>query len=521
MKEEQKTYTKETPNKNPKRTITQAFTELGRVPPQAIDFEEAVIGAIMLEQDALGSVIDIIKPEFFYKDSHARIMAAVFRLFKESKPVDLLTVTEELKKSGELDMIGGPYYLTQLTNRIASAANVEHHARIIVQKHILRELISISSKIQKDAFEDSIDVFDLLDHSQQLLFDVSENNIRRSHEKMGDLIQKAIMQIELAKDKKDGLNGVPSGFTGLDRITSGWQKSDLIILAARPGMGKSAFVLSMAKHIAVNHGIGAAFFSLEMPAIQLITRLIASESELPIENLRKGQLSDHEWQQLQSKIVGLTDAPLFIDDTASLSIFELKAKCRRLKSQHDIQIVFVDYLQLMSTSGDNKGNREQEISTISRSLKGMAKELDIPVIAISQLSRAVETRGGSKRPMLSDLRESGAIEQDADMVIFIYRPEYYNLAAENPDDNFKGMAEIIIAKHRNGALADVKLRFVDKLAKFSDIESNDMEYNSNIDPKTNYDAPATSTIKLPSKMNEDSEEEDSLNKPDSNDDVPF
>jgi len=504
MNENTNNPTKDFKKRGAKPTPSQFFSELGRIPPQALDFEEAVIGALMLEQNALSAVIDIIRPEYFYKDSHRRILDAIMRLFNQSEPVDLLTVTNELKKSGELDLVGGAYFLTSLTNRIASAANVEFHARIIVQKHILRELIQISSVITKEAFEDSTDVFNLLDKAQKLLFEISENNIRKGHDKMNNLISMAIEQIELARKKTDGLSGVPSGFSQLDRLTSGWQKSDLVILAARPGMGKTAFILSMARYMAVECKIGVAFFSLEMSALQLITRLISSETELPNDKLRKGSLEEHEWEQLQSKVAKLSDAPLYIDDTPALSIFELKAKCRRLKSQHDIQIIYIDYLQLMSTDGDNKGNREQEISTISRSLKSLAKELNVPVIALSQLSRAVETRGGNKRPMLSDLRESGAIEQDADMVLFIYRAEYYKILEDESGNSTMGTAEVIVAKHRNGALEDIKLRFQDRFAKFSDFLDEHITYQE-IEPNTNFDN-APQTIRMSSKMNDDMDE---------------
>ena len=484
-----------------KHPITDNYLSQGRIPPQAIEFEEAVIGAIMLEQNALHAISDILKPEIFYKEANQRIIASILRLVQRSEPVDLLTVAEELKKNGELELIGGPFYLTQLTNRIASAANVEHHARIIIQKFILRELIQISSEIQKDSYDDATDVFDLLDKAQNLLFQVSEGNIRRGYEKMPDLITEAIKQIEIARTKPDGLSGVPSGFSELDRLTSGWQNSDLIVLAARPGMGKTAFILSMARNIAVDYKRPVAFFSLEMSSLQLITRLISSETELEAEKLKKGNLAEYEWHQLHSKIGKLSEAPLYIDDTPSLTIFELKAKCRRLKSQFDIQIVFVDYLQLMVGTGEAKGNREQEISNISRSLKSLSKELNIPIIALSQLSRAVETRGGTKKPILSDLRESGAIEQDADMVIFIYRPEYYKILEDEKGNSTMGMAEIIIAKHRNGAIKDIPLRFYDRFAKFTDPDIEQFTYQ-NIEPNKDFDDSAPSRT-FQSKMNDE------------------
>ena len=467
--EKTKTTTKKTPATRKPTALNNNFFEHGKVPPQAVDLEEAVLGAMMLEQDAVTAVIDILKPEVFYKEANQKIFSAIHRLFSKSEPVDILTVTNELKNEGELEIVGGPYYITMLTSRIASAANVEYHARIILQKHIQRELIKISSDIIHDAFEDTTDVFDLLDRAEQGLFNVSESNLRRGFESMPGLVRQAIDDIENAKNSETHMRGVPGGFMELDRITSGWQKSDLIILAARPAMGKTAFALSMARNIAVQFSKPVAVFSLEMSAVQLVTRLISSESELPASKLKKGELAEHEWQQLNSKINTLVDAKIFIDDTPALSVFELRAKCRRLKQQHDIQMVFVDYLQLMTTGGDSKGNREQEISTISRSLKALAKELDIPVLALSQLSRAVENRpGNSKKPILSDLRESGAIEQDADIVMFIYRAEYYGFDTLDDDTPSQGMAEVIIAKHRNGPVGEVQLKFVDKFARFED-----------------------------------------------------
>jgi len=486
-----------------KTTINQAFTEHGKVPPQATDLEEAVLGAMMLESNALTSIIDILKPDMFYKEHHQLIYAAILSLFNRSEPVDILTVTNELKKTGELDIVGGPYFITQLTNRIASAANIEFHSRIIIQKFIQRELIRISTEIQQEAFDDSIDVFDMLDNAEKNLFSVSESNIRRSTEDMHSLVREAVKQIEAATNQEGHISGVPSGFTELDRVTAGWQKSDLIIVAGRPSMGKTAFVLTMAKNIAVDFKKPVAFFSLEMSSVQLVTRLISSETELDASKLKRGQLEKHEWIQLHEKIKGLIDAKLYIDDTPALSIFELRAKCRRLKAQYNIELIIIDYLQLMAGTGDKSGNREQEISTISRSLKALAKELSIPIIALSQLSRAVETRGGPKRPILSDLRESGAIEQDADLVLFLYRPEYYKL-----DDiegrSTKGLAEVIVAKHRNGALSDVYLRFIDKFAKFIDFDNESYtHYNNSANP--DFDKSGPSVITMPSKMNDSDE----------------
>jgi replicative DNA helicase len=497
MKEAAKKTTKKTTSPRKLTEIPSQVLEHGKVPPQAVDLEEAVLGAMMLEKDAVSAVIDILIPDVFYVDKHKRIYSAIQSLFTKSEPIDILTVTNELKSSGELEMVGGPYYITSLTSRIASAANIEFHARILLQKHIQRELITISTEIINEAYEDTTDVFSLLDKAEQNLFAVSETNLRRNFEDMTSLVKQAIQDIESAKntDNKQKLRGVPSGFTALDRITSGWQKSDLIILAARPSMGKTALALTMARNVAVEFDKPIAFFSLEMSAVQLVTRLISSETELKSEKLKRGDLEAYEWQQLNDKISSLVNAKIFIDDTPALTIFELRAKCRRLKQQHDIQMVFIDYLQLMSSGGDNKGNREQEISQISRSLKALAKELDVPVLALSQLSRAVESRpGGSKRPILSDLRESGAIEQDADLVLFIYRPEYYKIDQLDDGTPTHRMAEVIIAKHRNGPTGDVKLRFIDTYARFEDFEGGS-DYS--------VEDPGAAMRTMPSKMNDD------------------
>lgn len=449
----------------------------GKMQPQAVDLEEAVLGALMLEKEAVNAVIEILKPESFYKPNHQKIFATVLEMFGENLPIDILTVTNALKQKGELEMVGGPYYITQLTNRVASAANVEFHARIISQKYIQRELIRISAGIIKDAYDDTVDVFTLLDSAESGLFSVTQGNIKKNYDSMSELIRVAIKQIESAKGQDGAVIGVPSGFTDLDRMTSGWQPSDLIILAARPAMGKTAFALTLARNAAVDFQKPVAVFSLEMASVQLVTRLISGESQLSSEKLRSGNLRDDEIEQIHAKIGGLSEAQIFIDDTAGISVFELRAKARRLKSQHDIQFLIIDYLQLMTAGGDGAktGNREQEISIISRSLKSIAKELNIPVIALSQLSRAVESRGGDRRPQLSDLRESGSIEQDADMVMFINRPEYYGLTEDEDGNSTIGVANIIIAKHRNGAVGDVQLKFTKELAKFSDLEKFDFD----------------------------------------------
>ncbi|TPV32980.1 replicative DNA helicase [Paucihalobacter ruber] len=466
--------------------------EKGKIPPQATDLEEVVLGAMMIDKKGVDEVIDILSPEAFYKEAHQHIFEAILKLFRGSEPVDLLTVSSQLKKDEKLDVVGGDFYLISLTQRVSSSAHIEFHARIILQKYIQRSLIKISNEIIEQAYDETIDVFDLLDDSEAKLYEVTQGNVKKSTETAQSLVIQAKKKIQDIANK-EGLSGIPSGFDKLDKLTSGWQPSDLIIVAARPGMGKTALTLSMARNIAVNANIPVAFFSLEMSSVQLITRLISSETGLSSEKLRTGNLQKHEWEQLNVKVKALEEAPLYIDDTPSLSIFDLRAKARRLASQYGIRLIVVDYLQLMTAGGGQKGgNREQEISTISRNLKALAKELDVPVIALSQLSRAVETRGGSKRPLLSDLRESGAIEQDADIVSFIYRPEYYKIDEWDDDDRSptEGQAEFIVAKHRNGGLENIRLKFIGHLGKFDnldDFETPFGEFHSKMNAAANDD----------------------------------
>lgn len=465
--------------------------EKGKIPPQALDLEEAVLGAMMIDKKGVDEVIDILSPEAFYSEAHQHIFQSIFELFQESKPIDLLTVSTQLKKNEKLDIVGGDFYLISLTQKVSSSAHIEYHARIILQKFIQRSLIKISSEIIEDAYDETQDVFDMLDRAEAKLYDVTQGNLKRSSETAQDLVIQAKKKIEEISNKK-GLSGIPSGFDKLDRLTSGWQPSDLVIVAARPGMGKTALTLSMARNISVNQNIPVAFFSLEMSSVQLITRLISSETALSSEKLRTGKLEKHEWEQLNVKVKGLEKAPLYIDDTPSLSIFDLRAKARRLASQHGIKLIIIDYLQLMTAGGSQKGgNREQEISTISRNLKALAKELNVPVIALSQLSRAVETRGGSKRPILSDLRESGAIEQDADIVSFIYRPEYYKIEEWDDEERSptEGQAEFIVAKHRNGGLDNIRLKFLGHLGKFDNLDDfgTPFEFHSKMNAAANDD----------------------------------
>lgn len=440
--------------------------EKGKLPPQALDLEEAVLGAMMIDKKGIDDVIDILHPDAFYKEANKEVYAAIFTLFQNSEPTDLLTVSNQLRKEGKLEFVGGDFYLIGLTQKVASSAHIEFHARIIIQKYIQRQLISISSEIIEQSYDETTDVFDLLDEAESKLFEVTQGNLKKSSESAKDLVRQAVNKIQEIGNQ-EGMSGLETGFTKLDALTSGWQASDLIIIAARPGMGKTAFVISMAKNMAIDFKHPVALFSLEMSSVQLITRMISSETGLTSEKLRKGNLEAHEWEQLNVKVKNLTDAPIFIDDTPSLSIFDLRAKARRLASQHGIKIIVIDYLQLMTAGSAAGGNREQEISMISRNLKALAKELNIPVIALSQLSRAVETRGGSKRPLLSDLRESGAIEQDADVITFIYRDEVYN--EDSPD---KGTAEIIIGKQRNGPIGTCRLMFMGKYTRFENLASD-------------------------------------------------
>lgn len=470
-----------------------AFADLGRVQPQARELEEAVLGALMLEKDAYSLVSDILIPDSFYDTIHQIIYKAIVTLALKQEPVDILTVVEQLKKEGELEAVGGPVYIAQLTEKVASAAHIEFHARIIAQKYLARELIGFSSQVTNKAFDETVDVDDLMQEAESKLFEISQRNVKKDITQINPVIKEALELLNIAANRPEGLSGLQTGFTDLDKMTSGWQNSDLVIIAARPAMGKTAFVLSMAKNMSVLYEYPVALFSLEMSNVQLVNRLIVNTCEIPGEKIKNGQLAPFEWEQLDYKIKELYDAPLFIDDTPSLSVFELRTKARRLVREHGVKMIIIDYLQLMNASGMNYGSREQEVSMISRSLKGLAKELNIPIIALSQLNRGVEGRTGAegKRPQLSDLRESGAIEQDADMVCFIHRPEYYKILEDEKGNSMIGLAELIIAKHRNGATGDVRLRFKSEFARFQNMNEEfnygGMEYLSK--SSTNFDSP--------------------------------
>ena len=440
---------------------------MGRIAPRDKELEEAVLGALMLEKDAYTTVCDLLKPESFYEPANQLIYEAVQTLGAAQRPIDMLTVTEQLRLNGTLEKAGGALFVTELTSRVSSAAHVEFHARIVAQKYLARELIAFASSIEGKAFDESNDVEDLLQEAEGRLFEISQRNVKKDVTQIDPVISQALQQIQNAANRTSGLSGLESGYHDLDKLTSGWQNSDLIIIAARPAMGKTAFVLSMAKNMAVNLNTPIAVFSLEMSNLQLVNRLISNVCEIEGGKIKSGQLNPLEWDQLMARIKYLNGAPLFIDDTPSLSIFELRTKARRLVREHQIKMIIIDYLQLMNASGMKFGSREQEVSMISRSLKQLAKELNIPIIALSQLNRSVESRTDGKRPQLSDLRESGAIEQDADIVCFIHRPEYYLRSDTDANGNdIRGLAEFIIAKHRSGSVDDVKMRFRAQFARF-------------------------------------------------------
>lgn len=494
--------------KNRRMTMEQAFALNGNmVPPQAEELEEEVLGALLLDQDALTNSIDRLKVDYFYKDAHKEIFSTILALFQEGNPIDLISVTEKLKKRGTLEAIGGSYKMSTLTSKVTSAAHIEYYVSILAEKFIQRELIRVSTETLKEAYDETTDIVDLLDRTETKFLDINDTNFNSSSQNMQQLLHNAIKEIEIVQASDNSVTGVESGFVELDRCINGFQPGTLIILAARPAMGKTAFAVTMARNIAVQSHKAVAIFSLEMTAMELTMRLISSEVEIEGNNLKRGdQMTKSQLQIIKEKTQALSEAPIYIDDNPGLSIFDLRAKCRRLKQAYDIQMVFIDYLQLMSGGESrNNGNREQEISFISRQLKALSKELGIPILALSQLSRAVETRGGSKEPVLSDLRESGAIEQDADIVMFVYRPEYYNIM-EDENGSTQGVAYINIAKNRAGSTAKAKLGFKHQFVKFYNIgqeyyTSSAMPINASFDSNNN-------TITMGSKMNDEQHIED-------------
>ncbi|MDE6237210.1 MAG: replicative DNA helicase [Muribaculaceae bacterium] len=446
----------------------------GRTQPHDVELEKVVLGALMLEKDAYMNVSDFLTPDAFYEPKHQKIYEAITSLGFNQRPIDMMTVTEQLRQNGTLEDVGGAYYIAELTGGVYSAANIEFHAKIIAQKHLARRLIGFASKVQTEAYDESNDVDDLLQEAEGEIFEISQMHLKREVTQIDPVLNLALEQIQMAANTETGLSGLKTGYNDLDKMTSGWQNSDLIIIAARPAMGKTAFVLSMAKNMAIDLATPVAIFSLEMANVQLIKRIISNVAELNGEQIKSGNLSPEEWDRLNNRLRNVFGAPLYVDETPGLSITELRTKARRLVRERGVKMIMIDYLQLMTASGLKLGSREQEVSMISRSLKGLAKELNIPIIALSQLNRSTETRD-DKRPVLSDLRESGAIEQDADIVCFIHRPEYYTKSSTDSENNdIRGLAELIIAKHRSGAVGDVKLRFVSKYARF---ENWDEGYN--------------------------------------------
>jgi len=468
--------------RQPRKAAAPPKDEYGRLQPQAVELEQAVLGALLVERDAYYQVSEILKPESFYDQRHRIIYETIQRLNLEEKPVDILTVSNALEAKNQLEEVGGRFYIAQLSGMMVSSAHLEYHARIVAQKATARDLIAYTADIQARAFDATQDVDELMQDAEGKLFELSQSNLKKDYTQIDPVIKDSYEMLRKAAARSDGMSGIPSGFHVLDKITAGWQNSDLIILAARPAMGKTAFALSMAKNIAVDQQIPVAFFSLEMANVQLVNRILMNVSGITGGTLKTGNLKDYEWKILDQKMKDLLGTPLYVDDTPSLSVYELRTKARRLVREHGVKLIMIDYLQLMNASGMSFGGRQEEVSTISRSLKGLAKELNIPIIALSQLNRNVESRvmqqktegSAAQRPQLSDLRESGAIEQDADMVLFIHRPEYYKIYEDENGHDMRGKAEVIIAKHRNGAVGTVVLTFRGEYARFQNVEDDDL-----------------------------------------------
>lgn len=448
----------------------------GHLQPQALDIERAVLGALLVDKDAYSVVCEILRPESFYEPRNRMVYEAIQQLSLNEQPVDVLTVAEQLARMGYLEEVGGPAYIAEISSRVASSAHVDYHARVVAQKSLARQLIQFASDIETKAFDETIDVEELMQHAEGNLFELSQKNMKKDYTQIDPVVREAVKVITEAAKNKDGLTGIASGYHRLDDKTSGWQDSDLVILAGRPAMGKTAFALSMAKNIAVDYQVPIAFFSLEMSNQQLVNRLLSNVCEIEGKKILNGQLQDDEWDRLDKRVNQLMGAPIYVDDTPGLSVFELRTKARRLAREHHVKIIMIDYLQLMNANGMRFSSRQEEVSTISRSLKGLAKELNIPIIALSQLNRGVENREGAegKRPQLSDLRESGAIEQDADMVLFVHRPEYYRIFQDEKGNDLHGKAEIIIAKHRKGATGDVLLTFRGEYTRFENPEDSQL-----------------------------------------------
>ena len=455
---------------NGKKGTSPIDPNFAHVQPQAVEIERVVLGALMVDSDAFSVVSELLKPETFYEPRHQKIYEAIRNMNMDERPVDIMTLNDELSKMGEIDKVGGVDYLMEISSQVASAAHVESHARILAEKYMQRQLIHFAGDIETKAYDSSVDVDELMQQAEGSLFQISQNNMKQDFTQVAPVVKNAVEILQRAASNKGGLTGIPTGYTGMDEITSGWQASDLVIIAGRPAMGKTSFALSIAKNVAVDYGVPIGFFSLEMNNVQLVNRLISNVCEVSGRKILNGQLDPSDWERLDKRIGRLTDAPIYVDDTPGLSVFELRTKARRLVREKGVKIIMIDYLQLMNANGMKFGSRQEEVSTISRSLKGLAKELDIPVLALSQLSRNVENREGleGKRPQLSDLRESGAIEQDADMVLFVHRPEYYQINQDEKGNDLHGMAQIIIAKHRKGSTGDVLLNFRGEFTRFQD-----------------------------------------------------
>jgi replicative DNA helicase len=446
----------------------------GHLQPQALDIERVVLGALMIDKDAFSMVSEILRPETFYEPRNQKIYHAIQSLSMDEKPVDIMTVTDQLKREGSLEEVGGPAYIVELSSHVASSAHIEYHAHILAQKFLARQLISFASVIETKAFDETVDVDELMQEAEGSLFELSQRNMKQDYTQIDPVIRQAQDILMKASANKGELTGIPTGYVKLDDMTSGWQASDLVIIAGRPAMGKTSFALSLARNIAIDQKIPVAFFSLEMSNVQLVNRLISNVCEISGKTILNGQLSDEEWERFDRNVRKMEGAPFYIDDTPGLSIFELRTKARRLVREKDVKLIMIDYLQLMNANGMRFGSRQEEVSNISRSLKGLAKELNIPILALSQLNRTVENREGidGKRPQLSDLRESGAIEQDADMVCFVHRPEYYRIMEDEHGNDMRGKAQILIAKHRKGATGDVLLKFRGEFTRFENIDAN-------------------------------------------------
>ena len=485
----------------PATIIKVGANEMGKLPPQAQELEDSVLGAIMIEKDAYGTVADLLRPEVFYKDQNRLVYEAIRELAVKDLPIDILSVGEKMRSMGTLEKAGGAVYLADLTRRVASTAHLRYHAEIISKKATARDIIALAAQIEEKGFDETQDIDELMQEAESGIFEISQRAQKSDVTQIDPVIEEAFARMEKAAKNTGSISGIPSGFHALDKITSGWQTPDLIIIAARPAMGKTAFVLSMAKNMAVDREIPVAIFSLEMSNVQLVNRhrLIMNVCEIEGDKIKTGKMSKEDTKRLNTKINIMKGKPLYLDDTPSLSIFELRSKARKLVREKGIRMIIIDYLQLMNAQGSSFGSREQEVSIISRNLKALAKELDIPIIALSQLNRGVEARQGveGKTPQLSDLRESGAIEQDADMVCFIHRPEYYHLYNDDKTGkDLRGLAQIIVAKHRNGATDSIWLRFRGKYAKFQNEDEA-------IDPDEIGGPTNAESVSIQSSMNSD------------------